>query len=388
MAQKRENNDIVLDFRNKDFSIMSEKGLPDPSFQAHPLKILSLFGGIGADLKALTNCGYNVKAIDYVEVLPYAVMAYNRIFECGPKPQDIRIWNMHPDIIVHGSPCQDWSQEGKNNINTGRSILFERVLQILDPAPANGHPELSAQPKVVIWENVPRLLWAYKDVLDYYMNVMEEFGYASHYQILKASDYNIPQDRERIFVVSILKDIPNADLFVFPDKITLKWTLKQFIDKSVNFNDPRVQLKDSEKELLFTLPDGTLAVREGTKKGYKEIEEWNIVNLAFPGSKTRRGRVGTCLKTITTGPRQAIYYNGKIRMLTAKEYMRFMGYKDIDYKKMSDAGITDEQICSLAGNSICVPVLEAIFKQLATYDIIPKPEDTFEKVNKKAKKIA
>ena len=74
MAQKRENNDIVLDFRNKDFSIMSEKGLPDPSFQAHPLKILSLFGGIGADLKALTNCGYNVKAIDYVEVLPYAVM--------------------------------------------------------------------------------------------------------------------------------------------------------------------------------------------------------------------------------------------------------------------------------------------------------------------------
>lgn len=386
MAQKRTENDVVLDFRNKDFSRMSEKGLPEPADQAHPLKVLSLFGGIGADLRALTNCGYNVKSIDYVEVLPYAVLAYNRIFECGPKPQDIRIWNMHPDIVVHGSPCQDWSQEGKNNINTGRSILFERALQILDPSPLNGHPELTAQPKVVVWENVPRLLWAYKDVLEYYISVMEEFGYVSYYQVLKASDYNIPQDRERIFVVSILKKVPNAESFTFPEKMKPKWTLKQFIDKTVAFDDPRVQLKEAEEKLLFKLPDGTLAVREGTKKGYKEIEDWNIVNLAFPGSQTRRGRVGICCKTITTGPRQAVYYGGKIRMLTAKEYMRFMGYRDVDYKKMSDAGITDDQICTLAGNSICVPVLEALFKQLASYDIIPKPEDTYEKKARKNSK--
>ena len=52
MAQKRTENDVVLDFRNKDFSTMNEKGLPAPSDQAHPLKVLSLFGGIGADLRA------------------------------------------------------------------------------------------------------------------------------------------------------------------------------------------------------------------------------------------------------------------------------------------------------------------------------------------------
>ena len=73
-------------------------------------------------------------------------------------------------------------------------------------------------------------------------------------------------------------------------------------------------------------------------------------------------------------------------MLTAKEYMRFMGYRDVDYKKMSDAGITDDQICTLAGNSICVPVLEALFKQLASYDIISKPEDTYEKKARKNSK--
>lgn len=757
MATKRKTGDILLDFRKKDFSTMSEKGLPDTADQAHPLKILSCFGGIGADRRALENSGYNIKAIDYVEVLPYAVMAYNRMFECGPKPQDIRIWNMAPDVVVHGSPCftgdtliltkngyktisnvkkgdevlthqnqfkpvmnffdngkkeiweivtsnadiikttehhkfwvrekyntykkgkryavrafkqpdwketkdlvpgkdyigyainreeklpewngvnctrgdmtyvknnldmqseklwylvgrfvgdgwtkkrkdrnnnisgviiccakteceefeskisdvfhyskiedsttykyqfsnkefaafcdqfghgaenkfipgfvfdlpvkllksfingymdsngciidtsfcngkksntthklttiskklaygmaqciakayhvpssiykqekdahheidgrvinqkntyqvvfridseiagrkgsfyedgyiwvpvrsvknsgimehvydievkddhsftangviahncQDFSNEGKNNINTGRSILFERVLQILDPDPVNGQPELSRQPKVIIWENVPRLVWAYKDVLDYYMDVLDEFGYYSYFKIMKASDYNIPQDRERVFVVSILKSISNSDKFTFPDPVPSKWTLKHFIDKSIDFKDPSVQLKDKEKGLLLRLADGTLAVKEGTKKGYKEIEDWNIVNLAFPGSKTRRGRVGVNAKTITTGPRQAIFYNGDIRMLTAKEYMRLMGYRDVDYKKMKEAGITDSQICTLAGNSICVPVLEYIFLQLASLGIIPKPEETYSAEERKKK---
>lgn len=156
MATSRKAGDVTLDFRNMDFSTMSEKGLPDPHEQLRPLKLLELFGGIGAPRRALENifgpsC---LRSIDYIEVLPYAVQSYNQIFQCGPRPQDIRIWNLAPDIVVHGSPCQDFSNEGKNNINTGRSILFERTLQILDPTPKNGFPELSRQPKVVIWENV------------------------------------------------------------------------------------------------------------------------------------------------------------------------------------------------------------------------------------------
>lgn len=373
MAQKRKMGDVKLDFRNMDFSKIKEKGLPDPNEQVRPLKILEAFGGIGAPRRALENCGYKSKSIDYIEILPYAVLAYNKIFDCGPAPQDIRIWNMSPDVVVHGSPCQDFSNEGKNNINTGRSILFERMLQILDPYPLDGHPELSRQPKVVIWENVPGLLWKFKDCLDYYIEVMEEFGYISYYDVLTASDYNIPQNRDRIFVVSILKSIPNALNFIFPDKIPQKWILKQFIDTAIDFDDPSVQLTDAEKNILFTLPDGTLAVKEGTKKGYKEIKEWQIINLAIPGSKNRRGRVGDNAKTITTSPRQAIYYDQKVRQLTAKEYLRLMGFRDIDYKRMHDAGITDKQICQLAGNSICVPVLEAIFKQLAKFDILCTP---------------
>lgn len=379
MASKRVQGDIKLDFRGVDFSCLSEKGLVDPSEQAHPLKVLEAFGGIGAPRRALENCGYNIKSIDYIEILPYAVLAYNRIFECGPRPQDIRIWNMSPDVVIHGSPCQDFSNEGRNNINTGRSILFERMLQILDPFPEDGHPELSRQPKVVIWENVPGLLWKFKDCLDYYIEVMEQFGYISYYQVLTASDYNIPQNRDRVFVVSILEDVPGAHSFSFPEKVPQKWSLKQFIDKSVDFDAPEVKLTEAEKAILFTLPDGTLAVKEGTKKGYKEVREWQVINLAIPGSKNRRGRVGDNAKTVTTSPRQAVYYNGRVRQLTAKEYLRLMGFRDRDYKKMHDAGITDSQIKKLAGNSICVPVLEAIFCQLIRLGILCDPKETYAK---------
>ncbi len=385
MATKRTKNDIILDFRGKDFSKMSEKGLADPNEQAHPLKLLELFGGIGAPRRALENNGYNIKSIDYVEVLPFAVMAYNQMFKCGPDPQDIRIWNMSPDIVVHGSPCQDWSNEGKNNINTGRSILFERVLQIVDPNPVEGNPELSKKPKVIIWENVPRLVWSYKDVLDYYIDVLDEFGYDSKYQILTASNYNIPQDRDRVFVVSILRDVERTGEFEFPAELAPKWKLKDYIDKTVDFNDPDVQLSEKEKELFFYNEDNVLCVKEGTKKGYHEVYEWQIINVAFPGSKNRRGRVGNNAKTITTGPRQAIYYDGKIRLLTSKEYLRLMGFKDSDHRKMVQAGLTNSQICTLAGNSICVPVLEQLFAELIKIGVLPRPEDTFEK--KKGRKL-
>lgn len=92
------------------------------------LKILELFGGIGAPRKALENMGYDIKSIDYVEILPFAVMAYNAIFDNGYKPQDICCWNMDVDVLIHGSPCQDWSKNGLNNVNTGRSILYEKTL--------------------------------------------------------------------------------------------------------------------------------------------------------------------------------------------------------------------------------------------------------------------
>lgn len=124
-------------------SLRNQPGHISP--EKNTLKILELFGGIGAPRKALENLGFDIKSIDYVEILPYAVMAYNAIFDNGYKPQDIRLWNMDVDVLIHGSPCQDFSKNGLNNINTGRSILYEKTLSIIGE-------ELVRKPRIVIWE--------------------------------------------------------------------------------------------------------------------------------------------------------------------------------------------------------------------------------------------
>lgn len=320
------------------------------------LKILELFGGIGAPRKALENMGYDIKSIDYVEILPFAVMAYNAIFDNGYKPQDIRVWNMDVDVLIHGSPCQDWSKNGLNNVNTGRSILYEKTLSIIGE-------ELLRKPRVVIWENVPNLLSEGKRVHhrvhhQHYLDVMTSYGYTNYFAVLNASDYGIAQARERLYTVSILGDYP----FAFPEPVPLKKDIRAYLETDVDWE--RYALSEAERGIFFE-KDGGLCVREATKLGYKEVEEYDIINVEFPNSKTRRGRVGKRVaKTLTTAPRQAIYYDGKLRMLTAREHLRLMGFKDKDYNHMASNGITDQQISFLAGNSICIPVLEAIFGEL------------------------
>lgn len=78
------------------------------------LKILELFGGIGSPRVALRNLGIPVKSIDYVEIDEKAVRSYNAIFrgDLSYKTQDVRGWNLKPDILIHGSPCQDFSIAG------------------------------------------------------------------------------------------------------------------------------------------------------------------------------------------------------------------------------------------------------------------------------------
>ena len=79
------------------------------------IKILELFGGIGSPRCALRNIGVPVKAIDYVEIDEKAVRSYNAMFETELKykTQSVVGYNLKPDILIHGSPCQDFSIAGQ-----------------------------------------------------------------------------------------------------------------------------------------------------------------------------------------------------------------------------------------------------------------------------------
>lgn len=331
------------------------------------LKILELFGGIGAPRKALENIGFNIKSIDYVEILPYAVQAYNSIFDIRYTPQSVIGWNLEPDILIHGSPCQDFSKAGRNNINTGRSILYEETLSIIDH-------KLIKRPKVVVWENVPNVISNGKKVkhivhFNHYVDTMKSMGYKSFYAILDSSKYGIAQARDRLYTVSILENELKDREFKFPPGKELKQDLRYYLDKNVKPED--LPLSDSELSIFFKNENNELCVKEATKVGFKVINLYDSINVEFPTSKTRRGRVGRgVVNTLTTSPRQAVYTPDGLRMLSAKEHLRLMGYTDKDYNNMKRSGITDRQISHLAGNSICVPVLEAIFKELENMDIL------------------
>lgn len=85
-----------------------------------------------------------------------------------------------------------------------------------------------------MWENVKNLLSKkHKHNFDNYINEMNELGYNSYYQVLNAKDYGVPQNRERVFTISIRKDIDNGD-FKFPEKQELKIKLKDLLEDKVD----------------------------------------------------------------------------------------------------------------------------------------------------------
>lgn len=322
------------------------------------LKVLELFGGIGAPRKALENLGIDVKSIDYVEILPHAVSAYNSMFDNTYKPQDIRTWNLNVDVLIHGSPCQDWSKNGKNDVSTGRSILYERTLEILDK-------ELNPRPKVVIWENVTGLVSKrHIDHFNHYLSSMERMGYKNKFKILNSKNYGMAQNRERIFTISVLEDRE----FEFPKEIELEKTLSHYIDTTI---DPTEYLLSENEMSLFFWKDGKLHIHENNKKGYREVNEFDSINIERPNSTTRRGRVGSqIVQTLTTSSNMAVYYDKTIRRLTPREHWRLMGFTDSDFDSIEQNDIPKSAQYKLAGNSIVVNVLECIFKELITQKFI------------------
>jgi DNA (cytosine-5)-methyltransferase 1 len=172
---------------------------------------------------------------------------------------------------MHGSPCQDFSVCGLNKggdegTGTRSSLMWETVRIIA-----------KLKPKYVIWENVKNVISKkHKHNFDKYINELDQLGYNSYYKILNAKDYgNIPQNRERVFTISIRKDIDKGS-FVFPEKQELKLRLKDLLEDEV---DEKYYLSDDQtKKIQFQLKDkNTLLIdncqarREGKPREYNDI---------------------------------------------------------------------------------------------------------------------
>ena len=322
------------------------------------MKVLSLFSGIGAFEKALTNLEVPFELIGFSEIDKYAIKSYCAIHNVSETLNlgditkvDTKTIPGDIDLLTYGFPCQDISLAGKqqglfnkDGTNT-RSGLFFEALRIIE----------DVKPKIAIAENVKNLTSKkFNAQFQIVLQSLEEAGYNNYWAVLNLKDFGIPQNRERVFIVSIRKDVDTGS-FEFPCGFPLELRLKDMLEDEV---DEKFYISDKMKDYLFNISDknkargngnvytptdvdgisktittkegqrvkdnfievfdsyngkqidsnicGSFLVREATKKGYAEACEGDSINLEQPNSTTRRGRVGKQVaQTLTTSPQQA-----------------------------------------------------------------------------------
>ena len=205
----------------------------------NPLRLIELFAGIGSQTQALKNIGVPHKVVAISEIDKYAIQSYEAMHGKVNNLGDIRTIKALPDadLWTYSFPCQDISVAGKGaGIKEGtRSGLLFEVERLLIVANENG-----TLPKYLLLENVKNLVSKkFKADFDRWLSFLSSLGYTNYWQILNAKDYGIPQNRERVFCVSIRGE---HTPFVFPEKQELKLRLRDMIDAVV---DEKYYLKES-----------------------------------------------------------------------------------------------------------------------------------------------
>ena len=492
---------------------------------AETLKVFEAFSGVGAQHMALRNLGLNYEIVGTSDWDINATLSYNEIhskskidFTEGVDIEDIEqyllsisvssdgkkpltekqierysdekkrtIYNafknvnnlgsivgLNPedvpdcDLFTYSFPCQAISLAGKQDglekgSGTSSSLLWE-CQKIIE----------AKKPKYLMMENVKNLVGKkFKSFFNEWVTYLDEQGYNTYWKVMNAKDYGIPQNRERVFAISVLKD---SDIgYDFPKEFPLENRLKDLLETTVDekfyvtqdkvekllakmpnpdsllwdqsmsgldgkirgydeyspsitareYKDPRLirvgNVNPSgngmngevyyENGLAPTIttnkgegskvlqvgnivdtgswdnpqrgriysPDGVspslntvgggglepkILIKNATKQGYLEAVDGDGVDLTYPDSETRRGRVQKQIShTITTQDSLGVYNDFRIRKLTPKECWRLMGFTDEDFFK-AETIQSNSTLYKQAGNSIVVNVLEKLFYNL------------------------
>ena len=315
------------------------------------LRVFEAFSGYGSQSIALRNIGVPYEVVSISEIDKYAIKAYEAIHGPTLNLGDISKIDVNDipehDLFTYSFPCQDLSVAGKQKgLGEGtRSGLLYECEKVIE----------HCRPKYLLLENVKNLVGKkFKADFDKWLEYLEGLGYTNYWKVLNAKNYGVPQNRERVFVVSILGE---HKPYEFPEPIPLDKCIKDILEEQVDekyyINKPfhlvnkghqaeldikgmdcvkRVYGTDKIAPALTTMQGGlrepkilcagninpsgkgmngnvfdseglspTLTTNKGegikilipqaTKKGYIEMEVPGICDLSYPDSKTRRGRV-------------------------------------------------------------------------------------------------
>ena len=295
-------------------------------------------------------------------ILENIAITHNLVNIQQVKGEDLEIVDIdkYEYILTYSFPCQDLSLAGKgkgmSDTSTRSGMLWE-VERILTEC-----KELGTLPQILLMENVPQV-HGKGNVEDFnkWQLKLEELGYKNYWQDLIATDYGIPQTRNRCFMVSILGNYS----YSFPPKQALKLKLKNMLEDNV---DEKYYLSN---KMINTITTGLsfrnntfLAIKNATKKGYLEATKGDGVDISSRMEHHRGNVQKSKVQTLTTQCDTGVVENDlRIRKLTPKECFRLMGVKDEDYEKVAK-NQSNASLYHLAGDSIVVNVLIAIFKEM------------------------
>ena len=307
------------------------------------LRVIELFSGIGSQTQALKDEQIEHEVIAISEIDKYAITSYEAMHGVTDNLGNILDIKELPscDLLTYSFPCQDISMAGRQaglSVGTRSGLLYE-VERLLLVAKAQG-----LLPKYLLLENVKNLVGKmYKEDFNLWLQKLAELGYTNYWQVLNAKDYNLPQSRERVFVVSILD---SKEPYIFPTAVPLTTKLKDILE-----------IEPDSKYFLTTEQIGYI-----TNSNYAQ--------------NTRRIQKKDYCDTLCARDYKdpkCVEVGGRIRKITPKESFRLTGFKDESFERARKAlndtyyngkDRSGSQLYKQAGNSIAVPVLRGIFRNL------------------------
>lgn len=215
----------------------------DRDYTKNPLRVITTFSGYDSQCLAMDRMKQNIPGFDYelirwCEIDPNAIKGHN---QCYPQWADRNLGDITKvdwakvkedvgdiDMFTCSSPCQDFScvgrmRGGEKGSGTRSSLLWECEKAIM-----------TIRPKMFLMENVKNLVSKkFKPLFFRWMDTLSGMGYHCFWKVLNAKDFGVPQNRERVFMVSIRDDIYKSP-FIFPTPFPLKKKLKDVLEKNVD----------------------------------------------------------------------------------------------------------------------------------------------------------
>ena len=303
------------------------------------LRAIELFTGCGGMSLGLKRAGFDIAYAN--EINEDAVKTYRKNFpEVFVQQEDIK--KVDPvllkkkigkiDLIAAGTPCQGFSMAGPRNPNDPRNKLFLQLLKFVE----------TFKPKMFVMENVPGILTMDNgNVIKRIEKSFSKIGYIIQYKVLFASDFGVPQERKRIFIVGSQEKISPEKLFPTPkkDRVTVEDALSDLADLGVNDRTTIYKKKPKSKfQSKMRKKSKAIFNHESCNHNIKIQQRFAKVPagkngrqvLINSGTKKRdyyRMDPDTASRTITTIPEDFIHYKQN-RIPTVREMARLQSFPD------------------------------------------------------------